>query len=211
MEVAGEELDNQQALRGAEAHILAPEIDDSVEPARAALNPIASREHAREHIMDKEKEKIDEKMKEPVFIRGIPLVDLNDYDVSDNKLLYDSSDPDDNDNPNADDIGVWDGLGSCLQTMDLNVESASRSVVPKGGKHFEPYTTPTASIQNPLFNAAGKTPHLDTMIIKQEAGWFQLQAEKRQRKTGEKLAAQQEKERLTKEVEDARNQVVLLK
>jgi hypothetical protein len=37
-----------------------------------------------------------------------------------------------------------------------------------------------------------------------------LQVEKRQRKTAEKLAAQQEKERLAKEAEDARNQVALL-
>jgi hypothetical protein len=37
-----------------------------------------------------------------------------------------------------------------------------------------------------------------------------LWAKKRQRKTAEKLAAQQEKERLAKEAEDARNQVALL-
>jgi hypothetical protein len=49
------------------------------------------------------------------------------------------------------------------------------------------------------------------VIVKQEAGWFQLWAEKRQRKTAEKLAVQQEKKRLAKEAEDARNQFALLK
>ena len=52
MEVAGEEVDNQQVVCGVEAHILAPEIDDSIERAAhdstehagAALNLITSRE-----------------------------------------------------------------------------------------------------------------------------------------------------------------------
>jgi hypothetical protein len=62
-----------------------------------------------------------------------------------------------------------------------------------------------------LFNVVGKASHPDAVIVKQEAGWFQLRAEKQQRKTAEKLAMQQEKERLVKEAEDARNQVALLK
>ena len=63
MEVVGEELDNQQALRGVEAHVLVLEIDnsaehaahDSVERAGATSNPIASREHVGEHVTDKGK------------------------------------------------------------------------------------------------------------------------------------------------------------
>ena len=58
MEVAGEEVDNSQAMRGTKVHVLALEIDDSVECAAhdlaehvgAALNPITNREHARERV-----------------------------------------------------------------------------------------------------------------------------------------------------------------
>ena len=186
MEVAGKELDNQQALCGAEAHVLAPEIDDSAEHAThdsaeragAASNPIASREHARKRVMNKRKEKVDEKMKEPMFIGDIPLVNLDDYDVTQNKLLCNSSDSDDDDSPNVDGVGVCDGPRLCLQAMDSNVEFASRSMVPKVREYSEPHTTSTTSIHDPLFNAVGKAPHLDAVIIKQEAGWFQLWVEK---------------------------------
>jgi hypothetical protein len=84
MEVAGEELDNQQAARNVEAHVLAPEREsshDSVERVVAASNPVASREPAGERVTGKGKEKVDEKMKELVFIGGVELVDLDDCDV----------------------------------------------------------------------------------------------------------------------------------
>jgi hypothetical protein len=118
---------------------------------------------------------------------------------------------DDDESPNADGVAVHDGPGSCSQTMDSNDESASRSVAPEAGEHSKPHTTSTASMDDPLFNATDKALHPDAVIVKQEASWFQLRAEKRQRKTVEKLAAQQEKEGLAKEAKDARNQVALLK
>jgi hypothetical protein len=89
MEVAGEELDNQQAARNAEAHVLAPERESShdlAERAVAASNLVPSREPAAERITDKGKEKVDEKMKEPMFIGGVELVFLDDCDVPDRKL-----------------------------------------------------------------------------------------------------------------------------
>jgi hypothetical protein len=214
MEVAGKELDNQQAVCNVEAHVLAYERESSHDSAKrgvATSNPIASTEPAAERVMDKGKEKVDEKMKEPVFIGGVELVDLDDCDVTDRKLQCDSIDSDDDESPNADGVGVRDGPGLCSKTMDSSDEPVARSVAPEVGEHSEPHTTPTAFIDDALFNAAGKAPHPDAMIVKQEAGWFQLRAEKRQRKTAEKLAAQQEKERLVKEVEDSRNQVSLLK
>jgi hypothetical protein len=193
MEVAGEELDNQQAAPNVEAHVLAPTREsshDSVERAVAASNLVVGREPARECITDKGKEKVDEKMKEPVFIGGIELVDLDDCDVIDRRLQCDSTDLDDDESPNAESVGVRDGPGSCLQTMDSNDEFASKSVASEVGEHSEPHTTPIASMDDPLFNAAGKAPHPDAMIVKQETGWFQLRVEKRQRKTAEKLAVQ---------------------
>jgi hypothetical protein len=142
------------------------------------LNPVAGREPAVERVTDKGKGKVDAKMKEPVFIGGIELVDLDDCDVTDRKLQCDSTDSDDDEGPNADGVGVRDGPGSCSQTMDSNDESASRSVAPEVGEHSEPHTTPTASIDDPFFNAAGKAPHPDAVIVKQEVDWFQLRAEK---------------------------------
>ena len=133
MEVAGEEMDNQQAVHGAQAHVLALEINDLAERAvhestariGAALNPIMSMEHAEERAKDKEKEKIDERMKEPVYIGGVPLVNLDDIEVSDKDLMIDTYESNDNISPNPDEVGVCGGLGSCSQTMDSNVESTS--------------------------------------------------------------------------------------
>ena len=123
MEVAEEELDNQQVVRSAEAHVLASEKEsfhDSVERTIAASNPIANREYIKECVMDKEKEKVDEKIKELVFIEGIELVDLDNYNVTDRKLQCDSTNSDDDNSSNADSIGVCDGHGLYSQTMDSN-------------------------------------------------------------------------------------------
>ena len=87
-------------------------------------------------------------MKELVYIGGVPLVDLDDCDVTNNKLLYDSFDSDDDVSPNADGARVCNDLRSYSQTMDANVESASKLVSPEVGKHSEPHTTPTTSIDN---------------------------------------------------------------
>jgi hypothetical protein len=193
MEVTGEELDNQQAAPNAEAHVHVPERESSqgiAKRAVATLNPAANSGAVAEYVTDKGKEKMEEKKKEPVFIGGVELVDLDDCDVFDKKLQCDNIDSDDDEGPNADDIGVRDGPRSCSQTMDANDESASRSVAPEVGEYSEPHTTSIASVEDPLFNAAGKAPHPDAVIVKQEAGWIQLRAEKRQRKTAEKLAAQ---------------------
>ena len=108
-------------MRGAEVHVLAPEIDDSTqhaahdsaERARVVSNPIASREPAGERISNKRKEKVDEKMKEPMYIESVPLVNLDDCDVTVNKLLCDSSDSDGDISSNVGDIGIRDGRGLC--------------------------------------------------------------------------------------------------
>jgi hypothetical protein len=120
-------------------------------------------------------------MKEPVFIGGVELVDLDDCDVTNRKLQCDSTNSDDDESPNAVGVGVRDGPGSCSKTMDSSNEPAARSVVPEVGEYFEPYTMPIAFIDDALFNAVGKAPHPDAVIVKQEVGWFQLRAEKRQR------------------------------
>ena len=74
---------------GAEAHVLTSKTEsshDSAECAVAASNPITNREHVGERITDKGKEKVNEKMKELVFIGGIELVDLDECNVNDRKV-----------------------------------------------------------------------------------------------------------------------------
>ena len=72
--------------------------------------------------------------------------------------------------------------------MDSNVESASRLVAPEIVVHLEPYTTPTASIDDSLHNAVGKAPHPNAVVVKQEGGWFQAREEKQKQKTAEKIS-----------------------
>jgi hypothetical protein len=54
-----------------------------------------------ECVTDKEKEKMEEKKKELVFIGGVELIDLDDCNILDRKLQYDSTNSDDDEGPNA--------------------------------------------------------------------------------------------------------------
>ena len=45
----------------------------------------------------KGKEKVEDKKKELVFFMGVPLIDLDDCDISDNRLHCDNNSSDDND------------------------------------------------------------------------------------------------------------------
>jgi hypothetical protein len=53
-------------------------------------------------------------------------------------------------------------------------------------------------------------PHPDAVIMKQEAGWFQLKEAKRQKKIAKKLAEQRERKHLAKENEEQRKKNELL-
>jgi hypothetical protein len=164
---------------------------------------------ARVDVVDeKGKEKVEEKKKEPVFFKGVELVDLDD--VPDIKLHCDSDDTDDDNSPNPEDMDVGDGGASSSQCLEPNLGPAPepvQSTVPVHSGH--PFEA-APSVLDPLFNTVGKAPHLDAVIVKQEAGWFQLHEEKRHRKAAEKLALQQEKDRIAKEREDSRRAIAYL-
>ena len=67
-------------------------------------------------VIDKKgKEKVEEKKKEPIFFKGVELVDLDDCDVLDIRLQCNSDDTDDNDAPNLEDMDVGDGSASNSQ------------------------------------------------------------------------------------------------
>jgi hypothetical protein len=136
-------------------------------------------------VREKGKEKVEEEKKVPVFFKGVELVNLDDCDVPDMRLQCDSDDTDDDDSPSPEGMDVGDGGASSSQCLEPNLGPAPEPVQPV---HSERPFEAAPSVLDPLFNAAGKAPHLDAVIVKQEAGWFQLCEEKCHRKAAEKLA-----------------------
>jgi hypothetical protein len=96
------------------------------------------------------------------------------------------------------------GAPSCIQTVGSNSSTASAQVSAAVPLQTDTPIESSVGISDPLFNAAGKAPHPDAVIVKQEAGWFQLKEAKRLRKIAEKLAEQCEREHLAKENEEQR-------
>jgi hypothetical protein len=83
-------------------------------------------DYARVDVVDeKGKEKVEEKKKEPVFFKGVELVDLDDCDVPDLKLQCDSDDTNDDNSPNPKDMDVGDGGASSSQCLEPNLGPAS--------------------------------------------------------------------------------------
>jgi hypothetical protein len=107
-------------------------------------------------------------------------------------------------------MDVDDGGASSSQCLEPKLGLATEPVPSTILVHSDCPSEATPSVHDPLFNGAEKALHLDAMIVKQEAGWFQLREEKRQKKTAEKLALQQEKERIAKEREDSRRTIAYL-
>ena len=84
-------------------------------------------------------------------------------------------------------------------------------VLPVVPVQIDPLVESSDGFPDPLFNVAGKAPHPDVVIVKQEAGWFQLREAKQLKKTTEKLAKPRERECLAKEIEEQRKKNKLLK
>jgi hypothetical protein len=144
------------------------------------------------------------KKKEPVFLEGVELVDLDDCDVPDRRLQCDNEDIDDKEAPNREEMDVDVGAPSCVQTVGPSSSTTSAPVLPAVPVQTDPLVESSDGFKDPLFNAARKALHPDVVIVKQEAGWFQLKEAKRLKKTAEKLAKQSERERLAKENEEQR-------
>jgi hypothetical protein len=69
-----------------------------------------------DHIEGKEEEKVEHKKKEPVFIKGVELIDLDDCEVLDMMLRCDNDHMDDDNVPNPRGVDVGDSATLCLQT-----------------------------------------------------------------------------------------------
>jgi hypothetical protein len=137
-------------------------------------------------IDGKEEEKVEEKKKELVFFMGVELIDLDDCDVLDMKLHCNNDDMDDDNASKPEGMDVGDGGASSSECLEPNFGPAAEPVPSAIPVHCERPSEATPSVLDPLFNAAGKAPHPNAIIVKQEGGWFQLREEKRQRKTTEK-------------------------
>jgi hypothetical protein len=121
-----------------------------------------------------EEKKMEEKKKEPVFFMGVELVDLDDCDVPDRKLQCDSDDMDNDDVPKLEGMDISDGSASNLQCLEPNLGPAAEPVQSAVPVHSDHPSEVSPFVHDPLFNAVGKAPHLDAVIVKQEASWFQL-------------------------------------
>ena len=128
---------------------------------------------ARVDVVDKKgKEKVEWKKKEPVFFKGVELVDLDDCNVPDMRLQCDSEDTDDDDALNVEDIDIGNGSTSNSQCLEPNTSPTAEPPQSSAGAHGDCPSKAIPSIHDPFFNAVGKAPHPDAVIVKHEAGWF---------------------------------------
>ena len=99
-------------------------LDNPLSPSDGAQLPPDARafqdDDARVDVDDKKSKEKVEKRKEPVFFKGVPLVDLDDCNVFDNRLHCNSNDSDDNDAPNLEYMDVGNGSASSLQCLEPN-------------------------------------------------------------------------------------------
>ena len=63
---------------------------------------------------------MEEKKREPVFFKGVELVDLDDCDIPDMRLQCDSNDTDEDHTPNPKDMDVDNGSASSSQCLESN-------------------------------------------------------------------------------------------
>ena len=125
-------------------------------------------------IDKKSKETVEEKKKEPIFFKDVELVDLDDCNILDNKLHCDCNDMDDDDAPNPEDMDVVDSCASSSQCLELNTGPATELLQSSIRVSSDHPSEAASSVYDLLFNAAKKAIHPDAVIVKQEAGWFQL-------------------------------------
>ena len=113
----------------------------------------------------------------PTTVEGrmvINVSDIESYDLE-RRLLGDSSDGDSDD----DDEGVMHGveMPSAPEPRPMEVDASSTA-----STGADPSS---ALAEDDFYNAAGKAPHLDTIVPKQELGWWATHEERKRRKAQE--------------------------
>jgi hypothetical protein len=128
-----------------------------------------------------DEEKKSGNLKQPQIIGNVIVVDLSDCKVDDHQLMSDSNKS--GDKEGLDPTGYIDGSGVGVTVgaetpipevaLVVVVEDAALVVV---AEDVALAATCVGSRSNPsmdpLFNATGKAPPVDAVVVKQEAGWF---------------------------------------
>jgi hypothetical protein len=94
-----------------------------------AVNDTEARVHDEENERDDTSEG-SKKKKEPVFLGGVELVNLDACDVTNRRLQCDSGDTDEEEAPNREEMDVDVGAPSCVQTVGPSSSTASAQVLP---------------------------------------------------------------------------------
>jgi hypothetical protein len=101
-----------------------------------------------------------------MFLGGVKLVDLDDCDVPNRRLQCDSKDTDEEEVPNREEMDVDIEAPSCVQTVGPSSSTASAQVSAAVLLQTDPPIESSVGFSDPLFNAAGKAPHPDAVIVK---------------------------------------------
>ena len=207
------EVDN---LVATPQHVFGEVVLDKPPSLRTSTQPPSNSrttqdDDVRQDVSDKKsKAKMEEKKKEPVFFKGVPLIDQDDCDVFDKRLHCNNDDSNDDDTPKLEDMDIGDGGAFSLQCLEPKASPAAEPLQSSVRVHNDHHSKAIPSSNDPLSNATGKAPHLDVVIVNQEAGWFQFWEEKCKRKTAEKLVLHQENERIMMERDDSWHTIAYL-
>jgi hypothetical protein len=126
--------------------------------------------------------------KQPQRIGDVFLVDLSACKVADQKLLFDNNDIDDKEVTKPTNINEDIGIRVCSQSKALIVHMAMEIVVDYTRLHAKYVRQAYDATFYALFNAVGKDPFSNAIIVKQEVGWFLLKEEKRKKKFAKMLS-----------------------
>ena len=99
---------------------------------------------------------------------------MDDCDIPDKRLQRNIEDTNDEEAPNWKDMDVDIGAPLYAQTVHPNLSTNSAQGLPAVPVQTDLLVESSAGFPNPLFNAGGKAPHPDAVIVKQEARWFQF-------------------------------------
>ena len=112
-------------------------------------------------------------------VEGRIVINISDVESYDSKrhLLGDSSDSDD------DDEGISHGveMPSAMEPLPMEVDAPSAASTGAG--------LGSAPAKDDFYNAAGKAPHPDAVVPKQESGWWAAREERKRKKAQEREQA----------------------
>ena len=113
----------------------------------------------------KGKEKVEDKRKEPIFFMDVSIVDLDDLDVSNNRMHCDNSSSNDDDAISLEGMDVGDGGASNSQCPESESRPAVEPLQYSVPVHSDRPSESTFSGIDVLHNATGKTLHPNKRLV----------------------------------------------